>query len=262
MASKLSFLLFVPFAISCGGDDGPHKITTPDSNGSGGSGGSGSACALSSSYTPAFGSDNNANFATDYPTGYFRAGSGSGSTATPPSVHQIWYVGLLDGADPVFDVLYIDLYAKYGGFKDGGSSEIRAGSYPITNDELTYANCGVCVYAAGDFDTNANTVAEWYMATGGNVVIDSVTAPVGSAAGHIKGSMANITMQHVEDDGQGFIGGDATPVGNCTSGVASASFDIPLDPPSGSGSGSATGKPIDHIRIPIRVNHTLHHRFY
>ena len=24
----------------------------------------------------------------------------------------------------------------------------------------------------------------------------------------------------------------------------------------------ATGKPLDHIRIPVRVNHALHHRFY
>lgn len=263
MASKLSLLLFVPFAVACGDDGGSHPIVHDSNMGSGsGSGSQQPACALNASYSPAFGSDNDVNFATDYPTGYFRAGSGSGSTATPPSVHQIWYVGVLENAD-IADVLYIDLYAKYGGF---GSGDIVPGTYVLANDELTYNDCGICVYGAGDFDTSSGDVAEWYMATGGTVTLTSVTAPVGSAAGHITGSWTGVSMQHVEDDGNGFIGGDATPVGNCTSAIGDATFDIPLDPPamgSGSGSGSATGKP-QHIRIPLKAPaaKALHHRFY
>lgn len=260
MASKLLPFLFVPLAISCG-DDGPTKITRPDSNNGSGSGsgsGSGNACALDASYSPTFGSDTMTQTADDKPTGYF--GSGSGSNPQP-SVHQIWYGGVLGGDATVLDVLWIDLYAKYGGF---GSGDIVPGSYAITGDELTYSNCGICVYASGDFDTNSGDTAAWYMATGGNVMLTTVQNPVGSAAGRIAGSWTGITMQQVEDDGNGFIGGDATPLGDCTSTIGNASFDIPLDPPMGSGSGSATGKPIDHIRIPVKISRAkaLHHRFY
>lgn len=225
-------------------------------SGSGSGSGSSSACALDASYSPTFGSDTMTQNADDKPTGYF--GSGSGSNPQP-SVHQIWYGALLADQGDVSDILWIDLYAKYGGF---GSGDIVPGSYAIANDELTYANCGICIYASGDFDANGAT-AQWYMATAGNLTLNQVMNPNGSAAGRISGSWTGVMLKHVEDDGNGFIGGDATPAADgCTSAIGNASFDIPLNPPMGSG--SATGKPLDHIRIPVKVSRakTLHHRFY
>jgi hypothetical protein len=252
MASKLPLFLVLPFAISCGGDDTPHTIKTPDSNmGSGSGSGSSTACALNPSYAPALGSDTETQFATDYPS------TGSGSDAT---AHRVGYIAILDDAD-IADVLYMDLYAGYGGFKgsDAASSEVRAGTYVIANDELNYNDCGICVLAAGDFDLQAKEVSAWYFATAGTVNLTTVTLPVGSAAGRITGSWSGLTLHQVNSNANGGIDPSATPNGDCASQIGDASFDIPLE----ADTGSATGKP-NHLRIPLRVSppRALHHRYY
>jgi hypothetical protein len=248
MASKLPLFLFVPFAISCGGDDTPHTIKTPDSNMGSGSNTVTDTCKVNPTYTTLSFMGSNANArATEVPANF-----GSGS-----NIHYYISWGAMDtvGSDTmVADYVNMDMYAGYGAFT---GSDIVAGTYVIANDDTSYPDCGLCVYLQGDYDLAADdgTSDDYLMASSGTVTLTSVS---GSA---YKATITNADFRRVVVEADGTVTNDDQTDVPCTTHIDTVSFDIPLKQPSsgsgsGSGSGSATGKP---FAIHARA---LHHRHY
>jgi hypothetical protein len=248
MASKLPLFLVLPFAISCGGDDTPHTIKTPDSNMGSGSGSQTvtDECKVMPTYTTLSfaGSNANAN-ATEVP---------AGSNAP----HRLLSWGAMEtvGSDTVSaDYVNLELWAQLGGF---GSGDIGSGTYVITGDDADVYACGICLYIQGDYllENEDGTADDWLMASSGTVNITSVTgssyqATVSNADFR---RITNMATENFPDPD----GGDQTDT-PCTTHVDSITFDIPLKHSgSGSGSGSAVGKP----GVSNLHGRVLHHRRY
>jgi hypothetical protein len=244
MASKLPLFLFVPFAISCGGDDTPHTIKTPDSNMGSGSGSQTvtDECKVSSTYASLsfMGSAANAR-ATEVP-----ANLGSGS-----NIHYYISWGAMEtvGSDTmVADYVNMDMYAGFGAFT---GIDIVPGTYVIANDDTSYPDCGLCVYIQGDYDlaVDDGTSDDYLMASSGTVTLTSVS---GSA---YQATVTNADFRRVTQDADGPTNEDQTDTA-CTTHVDTITFDIPLRQAM---AGSATGKPT------FSTNgrpHVLHHRRY
>lgn len=240
MVAKHLLFLIVPLAVSCGGDDGPNMIKTADSGVRPPDAAPPDTCKVNSSYSPAFTDADTNTRATDYPAGYM------GSM----DAHTIMSYGLLEPlaeGSRLGDFLEIDLYAGYGGF---GSGDILPGTYVLASDDLSWADCGICVALQGDYDIDTNEIDDWLLAKTGTVVI---TEAAGSA---YKVALMNATFQRVTVDADGDPTQDAQTDVPCTSSIGSATFDLTLDH---AGSGSATGKPTLGRNARARA---LRHRFY
>ena len=247
MASKLPLLLVVPFAISCGGDDTPHTIKTPDSGMGSGSQVAPDTCKVDATYTTLSFSGSNANArATEVPANF-----GSGSNV---HLYYSWGgIGTIGSADTVADYVNMDMFAGFGAFKTTTGSDVVPGTYVIQGDDTSYVDCGLCVYLQGDYDLNADdgTSDDYLMAKSGTVTLTSVS---GSS---YKATISNVDFRRVVVESDGTVTNDDQTDVACNSHIDTVSFDIPLRHPStGSGSGSATGKP---MAISPRA---LHHRHY
>lgn len=243
MVAKHLLFIFVPLAVSCGGDDGP-KVIKSDSGVKMPDAAPPDNCKVGSSYNPTFTDADAFTRAVDVPAGYM------GSM----DAHTIYSYGLLQPLaqdSRIGDFLEIDLYAGYGGF---GSGDIVPGTYVIANDELSWADCGICVALQGDYNVDTEEIDDWLLARTGTVVI---TEAAGSA---YKVALMNATFERVTVDEDGNPTQDAQTDIPCTSMVGSASFDLTLEHAgSGSGSGSAVGKPTGGRIARARA---LRHRFY
>ena len=233
MTAKFSFvsvaaLAVLPLPFACGGDDGPTHVTTHDAAVNNVD--AAEACAAATSYSPTFSASN--LVVNNYPA------TGSGSAAT---LHHMYFTGGLTTDTPP-DELSIDLWEKFGGF---GSGDIKTGSYTLTGEDAAFSTCGTCVYLATDSDAT-NGPAGYYFAQGGVLNLTSVT-------GRLTGTLTNVTFVKVGVDPDGFPLDEPAP-GNCTSTIASASFDSVIG---SGGSGSATGK----FGVKLERPGVLHHRY-
>jgi hypothetical protein len=106
-------------------------------------------------------------------------------------------------ADP--DRVQLELLAGFGVFEAG----ITAGTYTIADDELQYADCGLCVRLFTED-------SQQYFATGGSITITAIDP-------NITGTFTGLTFQEVLVDTSSF---HSTPVPDgCTTAIASGSFD-------------------------------------
>jgi len=196
--------------LACGGDDGGHHITTPDSHlGSGSGSGSGSAapCTATASYG-----------AADFGSGSDQFAQTDGSGTTGSNAHtEVW--GAFLNQDTAPDEIQLELYAANGGF----GADIVAGTYQITGDDAQYKTCGICVRIFTDIDAQNNSVDD-YFASAGTVTLSSVSGA------NFAGTLANIKFDHVT------IASDftSTPVGDCTAMLTSGTMGTTLAVGSGS----------------------------
>jgi hypothetical protein len=207
-------LLFIPI-LACGGDDGGHHITTPDSNqGSGSGSGSGSAapCTAAATYGSDFGSadDQLADWS-----------NGSGSATAAPGVFEEWEAAL----NGDFDVLALELYRN-----SGIITNIMPGTYPIMGDDANYKTCGVCVRIYTN--ETMTDYADDYLATSGVVTISTVGgAGTGSGSdrtyGTLSGSFQNLKLEHVMiAPSPDFT---STVVGDCSAMLVSGDFSAVIE---------------------------------
>jgi hypothetical protein len=111
------------------------------------------------------------------------------------------------------DVVYIELWDNYGVFANGAA---QPGTYVIAGDELSYATCGVCVFALADFQPMANPL-RILQATAGTVTVHAVgTAPGAPLAVEVQG------VQFQEVDAAMF---QPVPGTSCTSPLAHGRLD-------------------------------------
>jgi hypothetical protein len=201
-------------------------------------------CKVNSTYaTLTFMGSNAAARATELPAG-------------SQAPHRIYSYGALEAvgsATVSADYVNLDLWATLGGF---GSGDLKTGTYVLMGDDTDYYACGICLYLQGDYllQIEDGTADDWLMARSGTV---NLTAISGSA---YKATVTNADFRRITNK-DGFPdpdGGDQTDVA-CTSHIDSITFDIALKQGgSGSGSGSAVGKP-QNVRFEQRA---LRHRFY
>jgi hypothetical protein len=202
---------------ACGGGDDDDDMTAdrmiivvpdagdgPDGGGGGPDGGGGSADAGPHVCL----TEQNFGAAT---LGDQQAQSGGGASASDPDGLQ--FAATLN-ADPMPDLLYLELYKGYGVF----STMIMTGTFNITGMELNYATCGVCPRIFTDYDTGTGMSADQqYFATGGSVTINTLTP-------NFTGSVNNLEFEEVTVNPTTF---ESTPVpGGCTTAVMSGAFDI------------------------------------
>jgi hypothetical protein len=74
------------------------------------------------------------------------------------------------------DVVYIELWDNYGAF---ANTVAQPGTYVIAGPELSYATCGVCVFALADVTDMAGP-ARILQATAGTVTVHAVAAAPGA----------------------------------------------------------------------------------
>jgi hypothetical protein len=139
------------------------------------------------------------------------------SDATP-SEYFVYDAALDTNTTP--NLFEIEFYAGSGVFTSG----IAPGTYTISDKELNYATCGLCVKLLGKVDLTTFNVDQIYMATGGTVTLTSVT-------GTLTGSFTNLTFEHVDIDSTTFV---STPLNDgCSSQTASGTFTAPIPVPDG-----------------------------
>lgn len=207
-AATVPALAIIPL-IACGGDSKKSpdaSIHTTDSPGSGGSG-SATCTALAMYSAVSFGSGSD----------QFAGTQGSGSN------QFIEFDGFIQStlADPKPDDVTLELYASSGPFGSG----IHTGTFTIAGDDAQYKTCGVCVrmftdeYVTGSGSAAMLNFDQQYFASGGTVTLTDI-----GSDGSFKGTLHNITMQHVTI-AQDFT---STPVGDCTSNIPDASMNTAL----------------------------------
>ena len=211
MPAKFSMLAvaavpLVPIALACGGDDGGGGIKVPD------------AKVFMDAPPPPPDAPDICTATTDYGAVTF-AGSNSQSARSMGSGSQqlIQYVGRLN-ADPMPDILDIELYAGYGAFM-GGTNTITPKMIQLTGPETNYKDCGACVIILTDLHMQGSGVAETdiYFAKSGTLNLTSVMT-------NFQGTLTNVTFRKVN------IGSDGTTtdVGNCQSAIGSATMNAPI----------------------------------
>jgi hypothetical protein len=217
MSKKFSLAPFIciPF-LACGSSDSPHHVTTPDS-GTGSGSGSGSAAPCTAA----------AVLPTDFGSAADQLADWDGSGTTAPGTYEEWFGALNSDVD----YIKLELYAGHGGVTTG----LKPGTYAITGDDTNYISCGVCVRMFTDVTQTSGQTPE-YFASSGTVTLTSVGSGSGSGSGSDKlygtfsGSFQNLSFDHVD------IGSDftSTPVGDCTSTLASGTFSADLTMAAGS----------------------------
>jgi hypothetical protein len=126
------------------------------------------------------------------------------------------------------DALQIYMASNNGHF----AGDITTGTYTLTSDDAQAATCDICIILLVDTTLVSNAITEeaaTYIATGGTLTLTSVansspSSGAGFGTGTIAGSLTNVTFQQVTVDQSS---GVSTPVGSCTSSIASLSFSAP-----------------------------------
>jgi hypothetical protein len=148
------------------------------------------------------------DFAT--PTLTNQVAPGVGDPATPDAIS---FQGDLN-ADATPDVLQIELVSGYGVFLEG----VTTGTFPLADDELNYATCGLCVRVFTDVEDGGGHAMQQYFATGGTVTITSIDP-------NITGTVTDVDFVEVTVATDGTY--TTTPVTDgCSTAVASTAFDV------------------------------------
>lgn len=184
MRTTTTFALILATSLAaCGGDDGGN-VTPIDAkriDSSGDIDAPAAACQISS---PNFGM-----LSTTMAT--FRRRPQDSMNPNP----NVYFIGLgvaLEQATPP-DALFIQIWPGYGGVPAG---EIVPGTYQLTGDNSSLANCGACVQISSNF-VNGTGGDQDYMPTAGTLTINSVNPTV---PGTIDMTLTGVMMQHVDID--------------------------------------------------------------
>jgi hypothetical protein len=110
------------------------------------------------------------------------------------------------------DDFYLELWDDTGVFTGG---KVKTGSFQIAGDDTTDADCGACIYLEAAATADGPTLE--YIAQSGTLTLTSVS-------GRLTGSISDVVLQGYDDDAAG------TRRPECTTRIASASFDLPLTP--------------------------------
>jgi hypothetical protein len=122
--------------------------------------------------------------------------------------------------DATPDFVSIELYQGFGVF----TGAIEPGVYDLTGEEAQYATCGACVLIHADVTglPSAYNPTEYYMATGGTLVLDSVE-------GDLVGAVYDATFQRVTIDGTTYQSTPTDPA--CTTALQNVEFDTAIQAP-------------------------------
>lgn len=115
------------------------------------------------------------------------------------------------------DLIAIELWDGYGAFMDGDAT---TGTFTIEGDETAVATCGICIYIYTDATLADGVIVDSekdYIATGGSLMVDSIT-------GNFTGSASDLTFTEIDQTDEN---GAALP-GGCTTAVPSATFDVAI----------------------------------
>ena len=193
----------IPIALACGGDDGGGGgIKVPD------------AKVFNDAPAPQDAPDI-CTATTDYASVTFAGSNSQSARSTGSGSNQsIQYVGRLN-ADPMPDILDIELYAGYTVFTGG----IAPKTVQLTGPETNYKDCGACVLLLTDLHMMGSGVAETdvYMAKSGTLTLTSTTT-------NFQGTLSGVAFRKVN------IGSDGTTtdLGTCASAIGSASMNTPI----------------------------------
>jgi hypothetical protein len=123
------------------------------------------------------------------------------------------------------NVVQVELWPERGSFRGGA---VRAGTFQLTGDDLSFATCGVCLRAMAD---KGGPAQREYFAIAGTVEVTEVSATAGApfTATIREASFAEVSDKHVEvSDG-------------CSVDLARAKISGPLMVMGGTGGGGGGG---------------------
>lgn len=138
------------------------------------------------------------------------------ANTTTPALYKIAFQAPLEAASPA-DAFLFEIYTGYAPFgtQDAPTPAV-AGTYPISGNQLQYADCSVCLTMVSNAQADG-TYDDDFMATGGTVTINQVGNAVG---GNLNVTFSNLTFEQVTFDQS-----TSTPVGNgCVTAISNATF--------------------------------------
>lgn len=188
--------------LGCGSDESSEVPTTPDASlTADASAAVPTACAgLLSLYDLS-----DATFA-----GYARRRDAGDETS--PMVYGM--TATLDAGPPP-DMFELQLWSGFGVFKNS----VAPGTIPITGDETSLFDCGLCLLVFGDLAANGSTDSV-LVAQSGTVVIEEINLEAGA---RFKGRADDLHYAQVNSDG---------PIpGGCEIQITNIQFDVTLDAP-------------------------------
>jgi hypothetical protein len=131
---------------------------------------------------------------------------------TSPMVYGM--TATLDEGPPP-DIFEIQLWSGFGVYKDS----VAPGTVPISGDETSLFDCGLCALVFGDLASNGSTDTV-LVAQSGTVEVEQISLEVGGA---FKGSADSLSYAQVNSSG---------PIpGGCEIQVTNIQFDVTLDAP-------------------------------
>jgi hypothetical protein len=220
MPAKFSFftvaaLPIIPIALACGGDDGGGaKITPkPDAN-------------IVDSAPVVCTADS--MYATPGSANQFAGEEGT----TNGSDYRVFWGGIYGMGKP--DLLQLTLRNGFGAFSGGA---ITPATIQLEGAELDFSMCGACMLLFTDLYRDQQgmiQITDYYLPSQGTVTLTSTTDT-------IEGTIANLMLEHYVVSGQELVPAND----GCMVSVPSITMNAMIEPPmgSGSGSGSAFGKP-------------------
>lgn len=132
-----------------------------------------------------------------------------------PALYKIAFGTPLEAGTPS-DFFTFEIYTGYAPFgTQAAPTPAIAGTYPISGNQLQYADCSVCLTMVSN--ATADGYDDDFMATGGTVTINQV--------GNAVGGMLNVTFSNLTFEQVTFNGSTSTPVGNnCNTAITNATF--------------------------------------
>lgn len=184
MRTTTTFALILATSLAaCGGDDG-GTVTPIDARRIDATGGDidapAAGCQISN---PNFG-----NLTTTMAT--FRRRPQNSMTPNP-NVYYVGWGALLEMGTPS-DALIIELWPGFGGIPAG---ELAPGTYQLTGNNGSLADCGACVYMMSNYDTGSGMGDQDYMPVAGTLTINTINPTV---PGTIDLTLTGVMMQHVD----------------------------------------------------------------
>jgi hypothetical protein len=170
------------------------------------------------------------------PAGY---GTATVTNQTEYDTGDTTYYQVMGDLNADVDQLWLLLYGGYGVFgTNPGVDPVTVGTFDIANDVFTYATCGACLFVMANNTTDLADPNGVYLASAGTLTITSLSP-------NVTGSVDNLVLQHVTIDGTTL---DTTAVGDCTTTITHADFDVPATVP------ALAGGPIG-----LHLRHIVHH---
>ncbi|HTE51073.1 MAG TPA: hypothetical protein VK698_09415 [Kofleriaceae bacterium] len=144
-------------------------------------------------------------------------------TTPPPEGHptdaQFWD---LIGAASDADIVEVQLWDGFGVFNrlgDGDARRVVPGTYALTEEDAVIESCGICLLLIAGVNPDEDTIDRFYLATSGNVTVDSI----GGVGETLAGSASDVVLREVD-------GETLAPVqGGCAANIASFEFSAAVE---------------------------------